>query len=182
MDIAKIDMLIRVVRGQRVMMDRDLAELYGVATKVLNQAVKRHGSRFPEDFMFTLNPEEARNWKSQIVTSNSGVKMGHRKPPHAFTEQGVAMLSSVLNSERAVQVNVAIMRAFVRLRHALAANKDLADRMEKAEKRLGTHEAALGEHAQAIRSVFEDIRSLMGPPDGPRRKIGFAVSSRWRGR
>ena len=174
MDIAKIDGLIYILRGQRVMMDRDLAELYGVPTKALNQAVKRHGSRFPGDFMFKLKPQETENWKSQFVTSNSGMKMGHRKPPHAFTEQGVAMLSSVLNSERAVQVNVAIMRAFVRMRRALASSRDLAERMEKVEKRLATHEGALGEHANAIRTVFEDIRSLMGPPDGPKRKIGFS--------
>lgn len=174
MDISQIGGLIYVVRGQRVMMDRDLAELYGVPTKVLNQAVKRHLNRFPEDFMFKLDGDEARKWRSQIVTSNSALKMGHRWAPYAFTEQGVAMLSSVLNSERAVQVNVSIMRAFVRLRQALASNKELAERMEKVEKRLGAHETALGDHAKVIRSVFEDIRRLMGPPDGPRRRIGFS--------
>ncbi len=174
MEITRIGMLIYVVRGQRVMMDRDLAALYGVPTKALNQAVKRHSSRFPSDFMFKLSPEEAQNWRSQFVTSNSGLKMGHRWAPYAFTEQGVAMLSSVLNSERAVQVNIAIMRAFVRMRHALGSSKALAARMEKVEKRLETHEGALGEHAKDICSVFEDIRSLMGPPDGPKRKIGFS--------
>lgn len=166
-------MLIYVVRGRRVMMDKDLAALYGVGTKVLNQAVRRHIDHFPADFMFQLTAVETENWKSQIVTSNSGVLMGLRKRPLAFTEQGVAMLSSVLRSKRAVRVNIEIMRAFVRLGKVLALNKGLAERIEKAEQRLDTHDAALGEHAGAIREVFEDIRRLMGPPEGPKRRIGF---------
>lgn len=174
MDIAKIDGLICMPRGRRVIIDRDLAEMYGVPTKALNQAVKRRKSRFPGDFMFKLTAEETRNWKSQYVTSNPGMKMGHRKRPHAFTEQGVAMLSSVLNSERAVQVNVSIMRAFVRMRQVLASDRDLAKRMAIVEKRLESQADVLGDHAEAIRSVFEDIRRLMGPPDGPKRKIGFS--------
>jgi hypothetical protein len=167
MEIAKIGTLIYVVRGQRIMLDRDLAALYGVQTGVLNQAVRRNRERFPDDFMFQLTVEETRNWISQIVISNSGLKMGLRKLPYAFTEQGVAMLSGVLKSGRAVRVNVEIMRAFVSLRRALGANKKLAERMEKVEKRLGQHEGA-------IRSVFEEIQRLTQASTGPRRSIGFA--------
>jgi hypothetical protein len=153
------------------MLDRVLSDLYAVETGALNRAVKRNASRFPSDFMFQLHAQEWADLKCQFGMSRWG---GDRSRPYAFTEQGVAMLSSVLKSERAVQVNVAIMRTFVRLRQTLGSNKDLAERMEKVEKRLGTHEAALGDHAKGIRSVFEDIRRLMRPPDGPQRKIGFA--------
>ena len=111
--------------------------------------------------------------RCQIGTSKTG-RGGARYSPQVFTEQGVAMLSTVLHSGHAITVNIEIMRAFVRLRRALASSRDLAERMEKVEKRLATHEGALGEHANAIRTVFEDIRSLMGPPDGPKRKIGFS--------
>lgn len=162
MEISIIDGLVRFFRGQRVMMDRDLAELYGVSTKALNQAVKRHASRFPSDFMFRLTPDETRDWKSQIVTSNSGLKMGHRKPPSAFTEQGVAMLSSVLNSERAIQVNVAIMRAFVRLRSAILSGGEIGERVRKVERTQQAQETELGEHAVQIHEVFAAIRSLKG--------------------
>lgn len=167
MDISRIGSLIYVVRGQRVMLDRDLAALYGVQTSALNQAVSRNLERFPEDFMFQLSPAETRNWISQIVISNSGLKMGLRKFPYAFTEQGVAMLSGVLKSDRAVRVNIEIMRAFVGLRRALGANKKLAERVEKVEKRLETHEGA-------IRTVFEEIERLTEAPEGPRRNIGFS--------
>jgi hypothetical protein len=170
MDIVEIDGLIRIVRGQRVMLDRDLASLYGVPTRSINRAVRRNVIRFPDDFVLRLTPHEASNLKFQTGTSSWG---GRRKLPQAFTEQGVAMLSSVLRSERAALVNIGIMRVFVRLRRVLGSNKDLAERMEKVEKRLGTHEAALGENAKAIRSVFEDIRRLIGPPKGPQRRIGF---------
>ena len=167
MEISKIGTLIYVVRGQRIMLDRDLAALYGVRTGVLNQAVSRNRDRFPGDFMFQLSMGETKNWISQIVISNPGLKMGVRKFPYAFTEQGVAMLSGVLNSDRAVRVNIEIMRAFVSLRRALGANKKLAERVEKIEKTLGKHE---GE----IRSVFEEIERLTAPPTGPRRNIGFS--------
>jgi hypothetical protein len=154
------------------MLDRDLARLYGVPTRSINLAVKRNAIRFPDDFVLRLTPHEATNLKFQSETSSWG---GRRKLPQAFTEQGVAMLSSVLRSERAALVNIGIMRAFVRFRRALASNKDLAQRMENVEKRLGMHEAALGDHAKAIRSVFEDIRRLLGPPGGPQRRIGFST-------
>ena len=154
------------------MLDEDLARMYGVRTRRLNEQVRRNLARFPEDFMFRLTPKEHENLKSQIATSSSNWG-GRRKPPLAFTQEGVAMLSSVLNSERAIRVNIEIMRAFVSLRRALSVNKELAGRMEKVEKRLGAHDIALGEHAGAIRSVFEEIRRLTREPEGPRKRIGF---------
>jgi hypothetical protein len=172
MDIAKIGCLIHTVRGQRVMLDEDLARMYGVRTRRLNEQVRRNLARFPEDFMFRLTPKEHENLKSQIATSSSSWG-GRRKPPLAFTQEGVAMLSSVLNSERAIRVNIEIMRAFVSLRRALSINKELAGRMEKVEKRLGAHDIALKEHAISIHSVFEEIRRLMREPGGPRKRIGF---------
>lgn len=176
MNISTIDGLILLVRGKRVMLDRDLAALYGVPTKVLNQAVKRHARRFPDDFMFRLSPIETKNWRSQFVTSNPGLVQGHRRAPRAFTEQGVAMLSSVLNSERAVQVNIEIVRAFVRLRRALAVHRDLERRMGKLEKSLGEHDASLDSHARAIRSLFEDIRAMIAEPVKSKRRIGFSTA------
>jgi len=121
------------IRGEKVIFDRDLALLYGVEARALNQAVKRNIKRFPEDFMFKLNQEEMLNWKSQIVTSKND-KMGLRKPLSVFTEQGVAMLSSVLNSDRAIQVNIQIMRTFTRMRKLLSTHKELRSKIEKMEK------------------------------------------------
>ena len=132
-----VERKIFLIRGRRVMLDRDLAELYGVETRVLNQAVKRNLNRFPEDFMFQLNQAEMENWKSQIVISNKD-KMGLRKAPYAFTENGVAMLSSVLSSERAVEVNIQIMRTFTRLREMLLTHKDLQRKIEDMEKKYDT--------------------------------------------
>ena len=160
------------IRGQRAILDADLAALYGVTTFNLNKAVKRNSDRFPVDFMFQLTTVEAENLRFQFGISSSG-HGGRRYLPHAFTEQGVAMLSSVLRSTRAVQVNIAIMRAFVRMREVLTENKELARRLEAAERRLGDHETALGEHAAEIRAVFEAIRRLMSPVQQPRPAIGF---------
>jgi hypothetical protein len=161
MDIAKVGSLISVVRGQRVMLDSDLAALYGVLTGNLKRAVDRNGDRFPLDFSFELSREEYESLRCQIGILEKG---RHSKYlPRVFTEQGVAMLSGVLNSDRAVQVNVAIMRAFVRLRQALALDPGLADRMEKAVRLLGSHEEELGEHAVQINEVFAAIRRLIGP-------------------
>ena len=143
MEFAKIDSLIHVIRGQRVMLDRDLAELYGVPNKALNQAMKRHLNRFPGDFMFKLNPQEAERLRSQSVTANLS-------------------LSSVLNSEHAVEINIAIMRAFVKLRHALTIDASLAVRMEKAELALEGLEAEQGEQAVAIHEVLAAFRRLTG--------------------
>jgi len=150
-----------MLRGERVLLDADLAELYGVETKLLNRAVKRNHDRFPGDFMFQLTGEEAGNLRYQNGTSSWG---GRRYLPQAFTEQGVAMLSTVLHSKRAVLVNIEIMRAFVRLRRILATHADLARKLAALEKKYDAQ----------FKSVFDAIRELMAPPDPkPRRRIGF---------
>jgi phage regulator Rha-like protein len=164
--IEKIESRIYEIRGQRIMFDRDLAELYGVRTKALKQAVSRNIERFPPDFMFILTYQEFANLRSQIVTSSSRQWGGTRYKPMAFTEQGVAMLSSVLRSKKAVQVNIEIMRAFVHLRGLLLAHKDMAQKLKELEKRLEKHDADIG-------LIFEAIRELMTPPDTPPKKIGF---------
>jgi len=164
--VEHIERLIHLARGEKVLLDADLAMLYGVATGALNRAVKRNASRFPPDFMFQLTADEAGILKCQ--NGISSVRHGGRRRslPYAFTEQGVAMLSSVLRSERAVQVNVAIMRAFVSLRRMLAGNEALARKLAELERRLEGHD-------QAIKSLFDAIRELMAPPAKPRREIGF---------
>ena len=157
---------IYLIRGQRVMLSQDLAILYGVPVKVLNQAVKRHVLRFPADFVFQLKAEEFANLKSQFVTSSwGGLRRAH---PYAFTEQGVAMLSSVLKSERAAKVNIAIMRAFVKLRRTLEGNRELARKFSQLEQRVGKHD-------EEIRAIIDAIRQLMAPPEKPKREIGFHV-------
>lgn len=163
-----------LIRGHKVMLDGDLAELYGVPTFRLNEQVKRNRKRFPEDFMFQLTKEEALPLRSHFAILKAGGRGRHRKYlPYVFTEQGVAMLSGVLNSERAVEVNIAIMRAFVRLREVLAAHKDLAKRLDEIEERLASHESEFGKQEKAIRAVFKTIRQLMAPPAKPRKPIGF---------
>ncbi|MBI1850422.1 MAG: ORF6N domain-containing protein [Planctomycetes bacterium] len=165
-----IDRRILLVRGQTVMLDADLARLYGVSTKVLNQAVRRNSSRFPADFMFRLTPEEvAEALRSQFVTSNVG-RGGRRNTPFAFTEQGIAMLSSVLRSERAIQVNIAIMRAFVRLRQLLGSNELLARRLDDIEKR----------HHGLARVVVDLITQISERSVAPKRRerIGFRAIPR----
>jgi hypothetical protein len=162
-----IDRKIYLVREQKIMLDRDLAELYGVETRALVQAVHRNIDRFPKDFMFQLSTAELENWRSQIVMSNPGAKMGLRRPPYAFTELGVAMLSSVLNSKRAVQMNILIMRAFVRLREILATHKDLA----RAVEDIGRRQEEQGEQ---ITAIIETINQLLLPEPVPaKRRIGF---------
>jgi hypothetical protein len=162
-----------LIRGQKVMLDRDLAQLYGVETKALNQAVKRNQDRFPDDFMFQLTAQEAKLLRCQNGTSNLESQSGTSKPgrggrrylAYAFTEQGVAMLSSVLNSKRAVQVNIAIMRAFVRLRELLATHKDLARKLAAMERKYDAQ----------FKVIFDAIRNLMTPAPLPlKRQIGFA--------
>jgi hypothetical protein len=153
---------IYLVRGQKVLLDRDLAEMYGVETRVLNQAVRRNIDRFPEDFMIPLSRDEIRNL-SQIVIS-PGLK--HAPNVFAFTEQGVAMLSSVLNSARAVQVNIAIMRAFVQLRELALSNRELARKIDELERKHARHD-------QQFVAVFDAIRQLMTPAERKGRKIGF---------
>ena len=157
---------IYLIRRQKIMLDRDLAKLYKVETKILNQAVRRNINRFPLDFMFQLTVKEFQNWKSQIVTSNSE-KMGLRKRPIAFTEQGVAMLSSVLNSPTAIEVNVQIIRVFTKMRALLLTHKDLLLQLEKIEKKPGKHD-------EQIILVFEYLKKLLAPPPPPsRQRIGF---------
>jgi hypothetical protein len=156
-----IERRILLLRGHKVMLDSHLAELYQVPTKVLNQAVKRNRDRFPEDFMFRLSDEEKESLRSQIVTSSYG---GRRYLPYVFTEQGVAMLSTVLNSKRAIAVNIAIMRTFVRLRHILATHKELAERLAATEKK----------YDQQFKVVFDILKRLMEPPpEPPKRPLGF---------
>ena len=156
---------IYLVRGHKVMLDRDLAELYDVATKVLKQTVRRNINRFPEDFMFELSWEEEDSLRSQNVTLKARGK--HSKyPSFAFTEQGVAMLSSILKSERAIEVNIAIMRAFVQMRELLGTNKKLAQKLVELEQRLT-------EHDENFRIVFEAIKQLLADDEKPKRKIGF---------
>jgi phage regulator Rha-like protein len=151
------------IRGMKVMIDRDLADLYGVETKAFKQAVRRNKERFPDDFMFVLTNQEVRNLGSQIVTSSWG---GTRYPPMAFTEQGVAMLSSVLNSKRAIDVNIAIMRTFVKMRGILANNKEFAGKLKKMEEQLAEHE-------EQFLVVFEAIKQMLKEEEKPKRKIGF---------
>ncbi len=162
---------ILVVRGHRVLLDEALAELYGVETKVLVQAVKRNLARFPPDFMFQLTASEWAGLRSQIVTSRLR-RGGRRYAPYAFTEQGVAMLSSVLGSDRAIAVNIQIMRAFVRMREMLTTNKELAQKLDQLEARL---EKKLASHDEAIAAILSAIRELMNPPPRKRRGIGFTA-------
>ena len=158
----RVEQKIFIIRGQKVMLDRHLAELYGVSTKVLNQAVRRNIARFPEDFMFQLTKLEMENWKSQFVTSNSD-KMGYRKLPLVFTEYGVAMLSSVLSSEQAIMTNIQIIRAFGRLREMASHYHELRLRIEAMEKQYDEH----------FREVFTALRQLLAEPESPKEEIGF---------
>lgn len=163
--VALIARTIFIVRGQKVLLDVDLAALYDVPTGQLNRAVKRNAARFPSDFMFQLTAREAENLICQFGISSWG---GRRARPYAFTEQGVAMLSSVLKSERAVKVNIAIMRTFVQLRRALETNRELAKKFSELEKRVGKHDQEIG-------AIIDAIRQLMAPPEKPAREIGFHI-------
>jgi hypothetical protein len=163
----QIESAVLLVRGQRVLLDRDLAALYGVTTSNLNKAVKRNLDRFPADFMFQLTMDEAQavaGSRFQIGILKKGQNIKYL--PHVFTQEGVAMLSSVLRSPRAVQVNIAIMRVFVRLRETLALHKDLAHKLAQLERKIEGHDTS-------IRTLFDAIRQLMTPPEKPRREIGF---------
>lgn len=166
MPIEAIAQRILVIRGQKVMLDADLAELYGVPTKVLNQAVQRNRDRFPEDFMFRLTEEE----KREVVTNCDHLQKLKFSPalPHAFTEHGAFMLGNVLRSERAIRVSLHIVRTFVRLREALASHKELAAKLEELERKVGSHD-------QAIASLMTAIRQLMQKPEPASRPIGFTA-------
>ncbi len=166
----RIEKSILLIRGQKVLLDFDLADLYGVETRSLVQAVKRNLERFPKDFLFQLTKKELEEWRSQFVMSNPGAKMGLRRAPYAFTEQGVAMLSSVLRSKRAVQVNIEIMRTFVRLREILTSHAELSRRLDELEQT----------YNKKFRVVFDAIRQLMEPPtpEQTSRRIGFQLPDR----
>ena len=159
----RIEQTILVLRGHKIILDRDLAAMYGVSTRDLNKAVSRNLDRFPDDFMLQLTRPEFNDLKFQFGTSSWG---GTRKLPRAFTEQGIAMLSSVLRSKRAIHVNIAIMRAFVKLREFAASHKTLAAKLEQLEGKVGGHDGQ-------IRSLFDAIRQLMEPPTPKSRRIGF---------
>ncbi len=170
--VEHITQSILLLRGQKVLLDEDLAELYGVEIRVLVQAVKRNLARFPEDFMFQLTASEWAVLRSQFVTLKTGRGQHRKYLPYPFTEQGVAMLSSVLRSKRAIAVNVQIMRAFVRMRELLASNKELAHRLDELEARLTKK---LATHDEAIVAILSAIRQLMSAPAPKRRPIGFTA-------
>ncbi len=163
-----IEKSILLIRKHKVMLDSDLADLYGVETKVLNQAVRRNSERFPKDFMFQLTEKEYDFLRSQIVTIKPGRGRHRKYLPYAFTEQGVAMLSSVLRSPRAVQVNIEIMRVFVRLREFLATHKGLASKLAELERKVAGHD-------KSIQAIFEAIRQLIEEPVPKKRRIGFGT-------
>ena len=160
----QIEHAILLIRGQRVMLDRDLAAMYGVTTSNLNKAVKRNLSRFPADFMFQLTADEASRFQFGILKKGMNIKY----LPYVFTQEGVAMLSGVLRSPRAEQVNIAIMRTFVRLRETLSLHKELAHKLAELERKIENHD-------ENIRTLFEAIHQLMTPPETPHKEIGFHV-------
>lgn len=169
--IERIENRILLIRGQKVLLDAELAALYAVETRTPNQAVKRNRRRFPADFMFQLSAMEFENWRSQSVISNPGAKMGLRRAPFVFTEHGALMAASILNTPRAVEVSVYVVRAFVRLREIIAGNKELARRLDELEARIGRK---LATHDQAIAGLLDTIRQLMAPPPAPKKRpIGF---------
>ena len=187
-DIEVIKHRIYEVRGLRVMLDRDLAELYNVETRALNQAVRRNIDRFPEDFMFVMTEDEMNAWKSQIVMSNS-IRMGMRRPPVVFTELGIAMLSSVLRSETAIQVNINIMRAFVAIRHAIGAWQGVNLKVEQLSHKVDNLNARVDEilHEQnennmemalQIGALNDALDQLREKPTMPRKRIGFKTDNK----
>ena len=168
--IERIENRILLVRGHKVLLDTDLAMLYGVPTKRFNEQVRRNAERFPRDFMFQLSPEEWDSLRSQFATLKTGRGQHRKYLPHAFTEHGAIMAATVLNSPRATEVSVYVVRAFVRLRELLASNKDLARRLDQLEKKLATHD-------QAIAGLMNAIREMMSPPEpAKKRRIGFIQS------
>lgn len=162
------------IRAKKVMLDRDLAEMYGVETRMLNQAVKRNAKRFPLDFMFQLTEREFKKWKSQNVISNKE-KLGFRKLPNVFTEQGVAMLSSVLNSKTAIEVNIQIIRIFTRIREVVLTNKDVLIKLGVLEKKLLKQDKGIKKHEDEIQFIFSALKQLLNPHQLPNQKIGVNV-------
>jgi hypothetical protein len=167
-----VESLIHVIRGQKVMIDSDLAALFGVPTKTFNQAVRRNSERFPEDFTFTLTHQEVMNLRSQIVTSSWG---GRRHPPMVFNEYGVAMLSAVLHSDRAVQMSIAIIRAFVRMRQIIETNKDIATRVEKLERGHDRSASVIEILVEDIDRLSHEVKEMKALPPVTKRKIGFRL-------
>lgn len=165
--VIPIESRILILRRQKVILDRDLAELYRVPVKRLNEQVKRNQARFPSDFLFQLNRREYESLRSQFATSNAR-RGGRRYLPHAFTEHGAIMAATVLNSKRAVEISVFVVRAFVRLREMLATNRQIAAKISELEQRLESHD-------ETILDLIEALRNLMTPPKAPRRKIGFSL-------
>lgn len=160
---------IYLIREQKVMLDRDLAELYGVKTNRLKEAVRRNMTRFPQDFMFEMNPDELEYWRTQFATSNLGDKMGLRYTPFCFTEQGVTMLSCVLNSQRAISVNIQIIRIFTRMRELLLTHKDILLKLEQLEKQTF-------HNTEDIHLIFEYLKKLLSPAaETPRKRIGYKL-------
>ena len=159
---------IYIIRGKKVMLDFDLSQLYGIETKQLKRAVRRNIDRFPDDFMFEMKDKELQNWRSQFGTSNRE-KMGLRIPPFAFTEQGVAMLSSVLNSEIAIKVNIQIIRVFSRMRELLLAHKEILSKLEQLEKSISYHD-------ESIEIIFNTLKKLLNKPENTRTTIGYKIS------
>ncbi len=171
--IKRVEQVIYVIRGHRVMLDRDLAAVYGVETRVLIQAVKRNFKRFPEDFLFQLSNEEMKNWISQIVMSNPSAKMGIRKPPYAFTEYGAVMAANILRSERAMLMSIEVVRAFIRLRQALIGQKEPVKEMADLKSFVLKHAQ---KSDQEFRRVWRAIEKLAPPPPTEQRRIGFDLS------
>ena len=170
----KVDSKIQILRGKKVILDSDLAELYGVPVKQLNQQIKRNSDRFPADFFFQLSPAEYRGLRSQIVTSNSS-RGGRRYLPKAFTEHGAIMAATVLNSKRAIEMSVFVVRAFVRMREALVHNQQIVTKLSEIERRLESHDTD-------IQELVEAIRELMAPEPAKNRRIGFEVPAGPKGR
>ena len=166
MPVERITRSILILRRQRVLLDRDLAEIYGVNTSRLNEAVKRNAARFPADFMFQLTESETQNLRSQIAISSWG---GRRYRPFVFTEYGAIQAANVLRSERAIEMSLYVVRAFVQLREILASNKELAQRLDELERKLATHD-------QVITGILKTIRELMNPPVPKKRSIGFTAN------
>ena len=175
--VERIESRIYLIRGQKVIIDKDLAELYSVRTFVLNQAVKRNIERFPGDFMFSLSRQEILDISQFVISSDPAraITLKHSKNINAFTEQGIAMLSGVLHSERAVQVNIAIMRTFVRFRRFIATHKELSAKFKELEGRVDKHD----EH---IIAIFEAIKKMIAPPAGKEKKMGFVVGEEREGK
>jgi hypothetical protein len=188
----KVISKIYLIREKKVMLDRDLAEMYGVETRRLNEQVKRNLKRFPEDFMFQLTEEELKNWMSQFATSNfnpilksqfatskeNKIKMSLRKLPYAFTEQGVAMLSSVLHSDTAIEVNISIIRIFTKMREMLFASKDILIRLEQIENKVLAQNEKISKHDDDLQMIFTALKQLLIQEEVPRNPVGFKIPSK----